>query len=264
MRPDDAGLSPVGGGDDDQFGWLVTFSDLVLQLFAFVVVAVVIGGQGIVAEAPHDVASEPIRVARPSMLVADAWAAPPEPPRRAARASAPPAVAAAARREVGTAHVDTPPPALTRANEQLQAFVATSGLADEATVAIDDTALVLTLGESIGFASGSADVPAGARALVHELRVLASSMPDYGVDVAGHTDDTPIHGGAYPSNLELSLARAASVAEILIDEDPALSARTVATGFGEHRPVATNHEPTGRARNRRVELRLVPIDRADD
>jgi chemotaxis protein MotB len=81
-------------------------------------------------------------------------------------------------------------------------------------------------------------------------------MPDYLVEVTGHTDDRPIHTPAFPSNLELSLARAAAVARELAAGAPDLEARIVVAGMGEHRPLVPNADDDARARNRRVEIRL--------
>jgi chemotaxis protein MotB len=81
--------------------------------------------------------------------------------------------------------------------------------------------------------------------------------PDLAIEVAGHTDDVPVHG-AFSSNLDLSLARASRVAHELAAGDEALAARIFASGYGELRPVAANDDAEGRARNRRVEVRLVP------
>jgi chemotaxis protein MotB len=90
------------------------------------------------------------------------------------------------------------------------------------------------------------------------VRGLIVARPDFVVEVAGHTDDRPLHGGAFASNLELSLARAARVARQLAAGDDALAGRIFAAGYGSQRPVADNAEAEGRARNRRVELQLVP------
>jgi flagellar motor protein MotB len=62
----------------------------------------------------------------------------------------------------------------------------------------------------------------------------------------------------FPSNLELSLARAAAVAQEIALGSADLRARTFARGFGEQRPIASNGDAEGRARNRRVEIRLAP------
>ena len=178
----------------------------------------------------------PVAVA-PQHQAADSTAAPEDPPRDNATA-----------------------PRLAAVAGYLEAFVEAEGLAGAATVSVSDSEMVLSLSDTIGFASGSAELLPGALPILREVRTLARSMPDFGIDIAGHTDDAPIHTARFPSNLELSLARAAQVARELTAGDLQLKVRTVATGFGEHRPMASNADPRGRAQNRRVELRLVPID----
>lgn len=229
MRPDvrrRLGAPPATAvAETDDYGWLVTFSDLVLQLFAFVIVCSVL--------AP---AVRPTPVAPP----------PPPPPAPLAR-QAPPA--------------PSPAPAAPRmdvAAARLRAVAAASVRPDAVTVQKGDDDVTLSLGEAIGFPSSSADLLDVASPILDEVRRLADAMPDLTVAVEGHTDDRPIQAGRYRSNLELSLARAARVAEALGEGDPALKARIVATGRGEHKPIASNDDPAGRARNRRVEIRLVP------
>jgi chemotaxis protein MotB len=74
-----------------------------------------------------------------------------------------------------------------------------------------------------------------------------------GIRVEGHTDNVPISTLQFPSNWELSAARAASVVHFLMRLGVAPS-RLAAIGFGEHRPVADNGRDEGRQRNRRVTI----------
>ncbi len=116
------------------------------------------------------------------------------------------------------------------------------------------------LAQEILFPSGSAMISPEGRA------VLARVAPRLGdvhsrVEVHGHTDARPIHGRLariYPSNWELAGARAAAVVRLLVREgiDPE---RLRAVSFGSHRPVAPNDTPEGRSRNRRIEIRLIPV-----
>jgi chemotaxis protein MotB len=84
--------------------------------------------------------------------------------------------------------------------------------------------------------------------------VLQKSTDD--IIVAGHTDNVPIKGGRYKSNLALSAARAASVAEFLLSHAAIRPSRISTMGFGEFRPLAPNSTAAGRQRNRRVEIIL--------
>jgi chemotaxis protein MotB len=72
--------------------------------------------------------------------------------------------------------------------------------------------------------------------------------------VEGHTDNTPIHTAQFPSNWELSTARATYVLQYLISNGNVPPQRLSAVGYGEYRPVASNSTPEGRGANRRVDL----------
>lgn len=74
--------------------------------------------------------------------------------------------------------------------------------------------------------------------------------------IAGHTDNLPLRGGPYKSNLGLSMARAASVADFLLKKASIGPERISTMGFGEHRPLATNDTRQGKEKNRRVEIIL--------
>ena len=72
--------------------------------------------------------------------------------------------------------------------------------------------------------------------------------------IAGHTDNVPVSGGPYKSNLGLSMARAGSVAEYLLKSTAINPQRLSTMGFGEYRPLASNDTEEGRQKNRRVEI----------
>jgi chemotaxis protein MotB len=72
--------------------------------------------------------------------------------------------------------------------------------------------------------------------------------------IAGHTDNVPLSGGLFGSNLGLSMARAGSVAEYLL-RTTSIDPQILSTmGFGEYRPLASNDTTQGRQKNRRVEI----------
>jgi chemotaxis protein MotB len=225
--------------DDDQTGWLMTFSDLVLQLFAFALIATVLAGaERGRAAAPVPTPAESTSI-RPVLVPV-----PSEPPAPPPPSAEPAPLAAPAPAE--------PDAALASAAERLRAAIETDGVR----VSVADANLVVTFSDTVTFASGRADLLADAAPILRRLGTLARAMPDFDLEIAGHTDDVPIHSGEFPSNLELSLARAARVTRELTVEAPELAGRAVAVGYGEHRPVASNGDDEGRARNRRVEIRF--------
>ncbi len=77
---------------------------------------------------------------------------------------------------------------------------------------------------------------------------------NYAVTVAGHTDNIPIQTDRFPSNWELSTARACVAAKFLIDEADIPPSQLQVTGYAENRPIETNETPEGRKANRRVEV----------
>lgn len=119
--------------------------------------------------------------------------------------------------------------------------------------------LRVKLSQEILFPLGSAELGSEGRRVLSAVASRLRDLPNR-IEVQGHTDDLPIHGAlarVYPSNWELGGARAASVVRLL--ERSGLAAdRLVAVSFGQTRPVAPNDTPQGRARNRRIEIRLVP------
>jgi chemotaxis protein MotB len=85
--------------------------------------------------------------------------------------------------------------------------------------------------------------------LVERLRTMPNE-----IRVEGHTDNIPIATALYPSNWELSSARATTVGRYLVEHSEVAPRRISAAGYGEFRPVAPNDSREGRARNRRVDL----------
>ena len=82
----------------------------------------------------------------------------------------------------------------------------------------------------------------------------------YQVYIDGHTDSTLPSSGQYASNEELSIARAVKVMEYLVRRENTPPESIAVTGYGALHPVASNKTPEGRAKNRRVEVKLIPND----
>lgn len=116
--------------------------------------------------------------------------------------------------------------------------------------------LVLTLGEDISFPSGQAKLLDYIKPALKDMASFFITEPGYRIIVAGHTDNTPIHTARFPSNWELSAARAMSVAKFLID-CRVVPERINIEGFGQYRPIGDNTHFLGREANRRVEISLV-------
>jgi chemotaxis protein MotB len=114
------------------------------------------------------------------------------------------------------------------------------------------------------FDSGSARLNERGYEVISDVAKVLLNLP-YQIVVAGHTDNVPIGPGLvnrFPTNWDLAAARAASVVdEFEVDGVP--STRMVVVAFGKWAPVASNDTPEGRAQNRRIEIRLRPVTKAD-
>ncbi len=135
----------------------------------------------------------------------------------------------------------------------LEVFEA-SRLRDQVEVAVHPGEVTLAISDRILFDRGSAVLTQEGLVLLRDLAEVLEDQP-YLLSVEGHTDNTPIKTARYPSNWELSSARAAVVTRKLVEQGVA-SDRVRAIGYGATRPLADNDSPEGRARNRRVSFVL--------
>ncbi len=121
-------------------------------------------------------------------------------------------------------------------------------------VASNELWLQIELKDSILFSSGSADASEQAQKIFDDIAVI---LKDYEnpVQVEGFTDNVPINSSRYPTNWELSSARASAIVKYLAAKGVAPE-RLSAVGYGEYQPVAGNDTPEGRAQNRRVAVMI--------
>ncbi len=116
--------------------------------------------------------------------------------------------------------------------------------------------LVFVLGEQVTFPAGQAKLLPESQPLLEKISQVIASKKDFKILVSGHTDDTPIDTYLFPSNWELSAARAISVARFLCRNgvDPH---RLSIQGYAEFCPIHPNSTPENRQANRRVEITLI-------
>jgi len=115
--------------------------------------------------------------------------------------------------------------------------------------------ILIHVNSQVLFQIGAAEVNPEAIAVLHEIaEVLRSNKAE--VRIEGHTDNVPIHTERYPSNWELSTARAVKVLRYFVEKEKMDPLRFSAVGYGDTRPIASNETPEGRAKNRRVTLVL--------
>ena len=128
---------------------------------------------------------------------------------------------------------------------------------DQAGVAygMRDGHMVLTIPTEITFPSGKAELSKGGRsALAAVAKMLKREYPDGEYWIEGHTDSDPIVKSRYPTNRDLSLARAMAVLHYLVEDSNVRDGQCVVAGWGEYRPVANNQSAASKAKNRRVEI----------
>ncbi|MCQ9207510.1 MAG: OmpA family protein [Omnitrophica bacterium] len=119
--------------------------------------------------------------------------------------------------------------------------------------------LVITLADNILFDSGKAKIKAEAYPVLEKIAdVITSYAADKSIGVEGHTDNIPIQHSPWKSNRELSTSRANNVYHYLIAKGGMHPAKLTTIGYGEFRPIATNNTSSGRAKNRRVEIVILP------
>ena len=231
--------------DDDQELWLISYADMMTLLFSVFVIVVAI--VGLAPRTPQSATADvvPANVTTPMPSTWDMLLA-----ARANDAEVEPSPAAVL--APGQVVVDGPEAVRGRWLDYLQRL----GLDKAVEVNVVDSKIDLIVRDRIMFASGRAVLQRDGASVLQRLSVLLDQVPG-SVTVEGHTDSTPVHGGPFASNWDLSGARAAAVVQALVDFGlPPNRLRIV--GYGETRPVADNATSEGRAANRRVVFVVEP------
>ena len=112
----------------------------------------------------------------------------------------------------------------------------------------------LTMNGGLLFDSGSAQLKEEAQLIIDKVGVILERYGDGTIEIEGHTDNVPINSAQYPSNEELSSARALSVFYYLLESTSLNPVGVKHAGMGERVPIADNGTSEGRSRNRRVEI----------
>jgi chemotaxis protein MotB len=136
---------------------------------------------------------------------------------------------------------------VTLANEKLERFASVELVPDK-------TMRIILTGDLL-FPSGQAELTANAKESLKKLSGVIKKTP-YMINVIGHTDSQPVRNSRFPSNWELSLARAGRVARFLIDDTKLPATQFSVSGYSSYRPVQPNTSEENRKANRRVEIIL--------
>lgn len=147
--------------------------------------------------------------------------------------------------------------------EKVTNIIEKNGLSEVITIREDDAGVILQLGNSILFDSAKAILKSQS---FEALDVISTIIPqiDNDIMVQGHTDNRPINSQIYPSNWELSTARALAVVKYFINEKGLSADKFSATGYGEYRPLVENTSNENMGINRRVDILIVQQKETED
>ncbi len=264
-----------GGGEESEERWLLTYADMITLLMALFMVLfsissvniskyqtlqkslkaafsgnVLPGGkaisqQGSTQNASHAPASVELQAMVPATAIGSTSKL------QSSTAHGPAATAAAASQAAAQHEAET----FAHIKQQLDAYAAKHGFSGKVKTAIERQGLVIrVLTDDLLFASGQATLSSTkADSLLSEIGAQLNLVHTHPINVEGNTDNVPIHGGPYPSNWELSTARASTVVRFLVGKGVGAS-RLTAVGYAEERPLSSDATEAGRARNRRVEI----------
>jgi chemotaxis protein MotB len=217
-----ARLKYLQPGVDDGNWWMITLSDLTLLLLGFLVAWYVVSTKPITPQENPGAAAATAQLPGPRVV-------PPE--------SVP------------------PDQEWQGVREEMTSFVGTAGLANEVSVEAAQNGVFVTLKDTISFESGKADLRSQALPVLEKLVTTVLSRPTLSLEISGHTDDRPIATTIFPSNWELSTARASRVGRYLIERGVPAT-RIAVQGYAHSKPRLPNSDANNRGANRRVEIRL--------
>lgn len=141
-------------------------------------------------------------------------------------------------------------------NEDFVKFLKENKLIDSVTLVSSKEGVMIRFNDSVMFESGKSEVTAVGKEVLKQIGEKIKAI-DNEVVIEGYTDNIPIKTSRYPSNWELSAARAISVVKYFIDDLHIEEERLSFTGWGERKPIAENDTDDGRNKNRRIEITIL-------
>lgn len=140
--------------------------------------------------------------------------------------------------------------------EQVQNLVAQYGIQDDVEIDFNAEYVLLNMNGAILFESGKSEIKTEAFPLMDKIGKILDNYQDNMIEIEGHTDNVPIHSSRYEDNNVLSMYRALYVADYLRSVTSLKDSYIKSSGRGDYVPIADNSTPEGRARNRRVEIKI--------
>jgi chemotaxis protein MotB len=142
---------------------------------------------------------------------------------------------------------------LVQISKDLGEFAKSNGLENKIQIKSDSTSITISLADNLLFDSGSADLKPGSQDVLAQVADALSGLPNQ-IRVVGHTDTVPVNTPDFPTNWELSSARATRVLRFLNDGGTFKAGQMYSAGYADTRPIADNATPEGRALNRRADI----------
>ncbi|MDP1417676.1 flagellar motor protein MotB [Peribacillus simplex] len=147
---------------------------------------------------------------------------------------------------------------LTEVQERVNAYIQKNDLTDKLGTNLTDEGMLISIRENVLFDLGVAEVRSENRKIAKEISDLLVMDLPRNIIVSGHTDNIPIKNYQYESNWDLSVMRSVNFMKLLLENKELDPEMFSAKGHGEFKPVASNETKKGRAKNRRVEILIVP------
>jgi len=247
--------------------WLVSYADFITLLFAFFVVMYSIssvndGKYRVLSNTLTEAFVAPVRSSNPIQVGEELRSLEPqvgEPvvPEQHSPEAMPPDLLSEEQSGNSTADIRTLDSVENALSQALLEY-ATQGLVN---VTRTQRGIEVEMKSSMLFESGSARLSREALKALRDVILIVKPLPNL-INVEGHTDNVPINTITFPSNWELSAARAASVVHYFAKLGVA-SKRMAAIGYGEYRPLSSNNSAAGRKNNRRVNLLIMSQQTTD-
>jgi len=155
----------------------------------------------------------------------------------------------------------SPETQLLEIQSRIQAYIVESGLSEVMAAEQDPRGLVIRFRDQVLFDLGKADLKPGAIAALDKVGEAIRGIPN-DIRIEGHTDYLPINTLRFPTNWDLSAARAVAVLQYLSAHFDLPPSRLSIAGYGEYRPVSANDDEAGRRLNRRVDIVILSTEQS--
>ncbi|WP_404454743.1 flagellar motor protein MotB [Virgibacillus necropolis] len=141
---------------------------------------------------------------------------------------------------------------------RINEYIEKSNLSGVLKTQLDDGGLLITILNDVFFDPGSAEVKDAGVKIAKEVSNFLNTDPPRNIVISGHTDNRPMHNEEFDSNWELSAIRAVHFMRLLLENENLDPKKFSAKGFGEYHPIVPNNSEANKAKNRRVEVLILP------